>query len=144
MLKVSDLVVEFVHEGYAIRPIDGLSFTANEGELIVLLGPSGSGKTTLLSCLGGILSPASGEITLGDTRVDGLGASELNQYRRNQVGFVFQAFNLVPSLNAIENVAVPLMLAGKTRRQAMARARELIEVVGLADRANHRPGKLSG
>ncbi len=144
MLAVDDLIVEFVHEGYAVRPIDGLTFSAEPGELIVLLGPSGSGKTTLLSCLGGILTPTSGSISLGTTQVDQLGSKQLDRYRRTDVGFVFQAFNLVPSLSALENVAVPLMLGGSKRKQAFARATELMSTVGLTDRMTHKPGRLSG
>jgi len=144
MLNVENLVVEFEHEGYAVRPIDGLGFGAEPGELVVLLGPSGSGKTTLLSCLGGILTPTAGSITLEDTTITDLGKSALDEYRRSRVGFVFQAFNLVPSLSAVENIAVPLMLGGRSRRAAFDRAEELLKVVGLADRSHHRPGKLSG
>jgi putative ABC transport system ATP-binding protein len=143
-LVVDDLVVEYVHDGYAVRPLDGLSFSADPGELVVLLGPSGCGKTTLLSCLGGILTPTSGTITVGDTRVSSLSRRELDAYRRQQIGFVFQAFNLIPSLTARENIAVPLMLTGQARPAALARADELLELVGLADRAHHRPSKLSG
>ncbi|NND83725.1 MAG: ATP-binding cassette domain-containing protein [Acidimicrobiia bacterium] len=144
MLRVEDLVVEFIHEGYAVRPLDGLSFDAQPGELVVLLGPSGSGKTTLLSCLGGILSPKSGRISLDDVDITGLGRSALDAYRRTRVGFAFQAFNLIPSLTAVENVAVPLMVGGRSKKDAFARARALISTVGLADRADHRPGRLSG
>jgi putative ABC transport system ATP-binding protein len=141
---VDELVVEFVHDGYAIRPLDGLSFEGRRGELIVLLGPSGSGKTTLLSCLGGILSPTSGTIRVGDAAVTALRGRQLDRYRREQIGFVFQAFNLIPSLSARENVAVPLMLTGVPRHDAMTRADELLELVGLADRGAHKPAKLSG
>ena len=144
MLSVNRLVVEFEHEGYAIRPIDGLDFAAEPGELVVLLGPSGSGKTTLLSCLGGILTPTEGSITLGDTEINQMERRALDEYRRDRVGFVFQAFNLVPSLSALENVAVPLMLGGRSRREAFRRAQEVIDVVGLTDRSRHRPGRLSG
>jgi putative ABC transport system ATP-binding protein len=143
-LTVTDLVVEFVHDGYAIRPLDELSFEARSGELVVLLGPSGCGKTTLLSCLGGILTPTSGTISLGATDVTSLARSELDAYRREQIGFVFQAFNLIPSLTARENIAVPLTLTGHGRKESFDRADELLEQVGLADRANHLPNKLSG
>jgi len=143
-LQVRDLVVEFIHDGYAVRPLDGLSFDAAEGELVVLLGPSGCGKTTLLSCLGGILTPTSGSIRLGDIDVSGLGVSKLQSYRRDHVGFVFQAFNLIPSLSARENIAVPMVLTGHDRKRSFARADALLEIVGLSDRANHRPSKLSG
>ncbi len=143
-LRVENLIVEFVHDGYAIRPLDDLSFGAEAGELIVLLGPSGCGKTTLLSCLGGILTPTSGSIRLGDTDVTGLSGTGLDQYRREQIGFVFQAFNLIPSLTARENIAVPLTLTGRSRSDAFRRADELLDQVGLAERADHLPSKLSG
>ena len=143
-LTVADLVVEYVTDGYAVRPLDGLSFSTEPGELVVLLGPSGSGKTTLLSCLGGILTPTAGTIRLGDTEVSSLSGRELVGYRRERVGFVFQAFNLIPSLSARENVAMPLILTGHGRRDAFARADELLERVGLADRSSHRPSQLSG
>ncbi len=143
-LSVSDLVVEFVHDGYAVRPLDELSFEGEAGELVVLLGPSGCGKTTLLSCLGGILTPTSGTIRLGDTDVTALRGRALEQYRRTQVGFVFQAFNLIPSLSARENIAMPMILTGHDRQRAFARADELLALVGMSDRANHRPPKLSG
>jgi putative ABC transport system ATP-binding protein len=143
-LEVRDLVVEFVHDGYAVRPLDGMSFDARAGELAVLLGPSGCGKTTLLSCLGGILTPTSGSIRLGDIDITGLGPGKLEAYRRDHVGFVFQAFNLIPSLSARENIALPMVLTGRDRRTSFERADELLEVVGLSERANHRPSKLSG
>ena len=143
-LQVEELVVEYVNDGYRIRPLDGLSFSTEPGELVVLLGPSGSGKTTLLSCLGGILTPTSGSILLGGTDVSSLRGRDLATYRREQVGFVFQAFNLIPSLSARENVAMPLLMTGHSRRDAFARSDELLDRVGLADRAGHRPSQLSG
>lgn len=143
-LFVDDLVVEFIHEGYAIRPIDGLTFEAQPGELTVLLGPSGSGKTTLLSCLGGILTPTSGSIRLGGTDVTGLSAGALENYRRDHVGFVFQAFNLIPSLTAVQNVAIPLILTGSKRTDAYKRAEAALALVGMSERASHLPARLSG
>jgi putative ABC transport system ATP-binding protein len=143
-LTVTDLVVEFVHDGYAVRPLDGLSFEGEAGELVVLLGPSGCGKTTLLSCLGGILTPTSGTIRHGDVDVTALRGRELEAYRRRRIGFVFQAFNLIPSLSARENVAMPMLLTGHDRTSAFARADELLATVGLEDRATHKPAKLSG
>lgn len=143
-LVVEDLVMEFVHDGYAIRPLDGLSFTAHAGEIVMLLGPSGSGKTTLLSCVGGMVTPTSGAIRFGDTDIVGATTAQRNAHRRDRVGFVFQAFNLVPSLSARENVATPLMLAGWNRRRAFERADEVLTDVGLAERRNHQPRQLSG
>ena len=143
-LSVRDLVVEFVHEGYSIRPLDGFSLESSPGELTVILGPSGSGKTTLLSCLGGILTPTSGEIRLGDVEVTGLGRGDLDAYRRDRVGFVFQAFNLIPSLTAQENVAIPLILARTGRAEAMERAAAVLDRVGLGDRLHQHPTRMSG
>ncbi len=143
-LRVESLTVEYVNDGYAVRPLGGLDFAAAPGELTVLLGPSGSGKTTLLSCLGGILTPTSGSIMFGDVDVARLGRRDLDAYRKTKVGFVVQAFNLIASLTARENVAVPLMMAGRSGREAFRRADELLAQVGLTDRAGHRPAKLSG
>ena len=144
-LVVTDLVKEYGGDGYVVRPLDGLSFEAAPGELVVLLGPSGSGKSTLLSCLGGMLAPTSGSIRLGDVEVADLRGSALDAYRRGSVGFVFQGFNLVPSLTAQENVAMPLLVTRACpRAEAMARATARLEEVGLGDRLRHRPAQLSG
>jgi putative ABC transport system ATP-binding protein len=143
-LNVRDLVVEYVTEGYSVRPLDGFNLEALPGELTVLLGPSGSGKTTLLSCLGGILTPTSGSIHLTETDVTALSSDAIEAYRRKQVGFVFQAFNLIPSLTAKENVAIPLIMSGTSRKEALRRAADTLDAVGLADRMNHKPRGLSG
>ena len=143
-LKITDLTIEYVQGGYSVRPVDGLSAEASDGELVLLLGPSGCGKTTILSCLAGLLTPAAGAITVGDSEVTALRRSALAEYRRHGVGIVFQAFNLIASLTARENVAAPLRLAGAGRRAASARAEELLERVGLEERMRHRPGELSG
>ena len=143
-LRITDLTIEYTQGGYIVRPIDRLEVTAQDGELVILLGPSGSGKTTLLSCLSGLLTPAAGKIQVGDIEVTALRGRALADYRRHQVGIVFQAFNLIPSLTARENVAAPLRLAGARRREANARAEELLARVGLSDRMDHRPGQLSG
>jgi putative ABC transport system ATP-binding protein len=143
-LTVTDLTVEYVSGGYAVRPLDRLSLSAASGELVLLLGPSGCGKTTLLSALAGILTPSAGSIRVGGQDVTGLRNGALTHYRRHTVGIVFQAFNLIPSLTAGENVAAPLWAAGVGRRAARDRAEALLESVGLADRVRHRPGDLSG
>jgi putative ABC transport system ATP-binding protein len=114
------------------------------GSLVILMGPSGCGKTTLLSCLGGILRPTGGAIKFGDVDVTSLDARGLSRYRRETVGIVFQAFNLVPSLTALENVMVPMLAARMSRRAAFKRAQQLLSRVGLQDRMSHRPGDLSG
>ena len=143
-LSIKDLVVEYSSGGYAVRPINGLNLDVPAGSLVILLGPSGCGKTTLLSCLGGILQPTSGPIKFDDVDVTALEGGALAEYRRDTVGIVFQAFNLVPSLTALENVMVPLRAAGMSRRAARERAEELLTRVNLADRVKHRPGDLSG
>ena len=143
-LEVRDLTVEYNSGGYVVRPLDRLSLDASDGQLVVLLGPSGCGKTTLLSCLAGLLTPSSGSIRVGDVEVEKLRGGELASYRQQHVGVVFQAFNLIPSLSARENVVVPMTLAGIRRRSAVPRAVALLDQVGLGDRAQHRPGAMSG
>lgn len=143
-LKIKDLVVEYASGAETVRPINGLNLDVAEGSLAILLGPSGCGKTTLLSCLGGILKPNAGKIEFGDIDVTALDANQLSDYRRNTVGIVFQAFNLVPSLSAIENVMVPLCAAKVGRQEARDRAADLLERVGLGHRLEHRPGDMSG
>jgi putative ABC transport system ATP-binding protein len=143
-LVVDDLTVAFETGGYVIKPLDGLSFIAEDGELVVLLGPSGCGKTTLLSCIAGLLTPTSGQIRFGPIVVSELKGPAVSEYRRQTVGVVFQAFNLIPSLSARGNVVVPMRLAGVPRARARARADELLERVGLGDRTHHRPAQLSG
>src|SRR6476659_10190673 len=143
-LHINDLVVEYSSGGYAVRPIDGLNLEVSAGSLALLLGPSGCGKTTLLSCLGGILRPTSGRIVLDDVDVTTLDSRELTMYRRRTVGIVFQAFNLLASLTAVENVMVPMDAAGVNSKESRRRAEELLERVGLKDRMRHRPGDLSG
>src|ERR1700758_3284583 len=143
-LSIKDLVVEYSSGGYAVRPINGLNLDVAAGSLVILLGPSGCGKTTLLSCLGGILRPKSGAIKFGGINVTALNRGELGSYRREGGGIVFQAFNLVPSLTALENVMVPLRAAGWSRAASRRRAEELLKRVNLEERMKHRPGDLSG
>jgi putative ABC transport system ATP-binding protein len=143
-LSIDSLTVEFTSGGYKIRPLNGFSCDGDDGQLIVLLGPSGCGKTTLLSCLAGLLTPTSGSIYFNDEEVTGLRGRALATYRRQTVGVVFQAFNLIPSLSARSNVMVPLRLAGVARKEARERATALLAQVGLGERASHPPSQLSG
>jgi putative ABC transport system ATP-binding protein len=143
-LVITDLTIEYSSGGYTARPIDRLHLKAGAGALTLLLGPSGCGKTSLLSCLGGILKPRSGSIRFGDIEVVSLDGKELTEYRRHTVGIVFQSFNLIPSLSALENVTVPMTATGIKWSVAKGRAEELLESVGLADRLHHRPGDMSG
>lgn len=143
-ILVQDLTVSYRSGDYEIRPLDNLSLAAEPGEMVLLLGASGCGKTTLLSVLAGILKPTSGSAKVGSTTVTGLSGDALTEYRRHGVGVVFQAFNLVQSLTALENVEAPLRLAGVARGPARARATDLLAKVDLAERMHHRPGDLSG
>ena len=143
-LEVRDLTIEYSSGGYIVRPIDHFHLDTRGGELVLLLGASGCGKTTLLSVLAGILTPSSGSVMVGDTQVVGLSGAALTQYRRRRVGIVFQAFNLLASLTASENVQIPLRGAGVRPHAARQRALDLLGQVGLSDRVEHRPGDLSG
>jgi len=142
-LSVKALTVEFSDAGYKVRPLNGFSFDCDDGQLVVLLGPSGCGKTTLLSCLAGLLKPTSGAVWFNGTEVSGLRGPALSAYRRQTVGVVFQAFDLIPRLNALSNVSVRLRRPGVSRSVARERARALLAQVGLDGLAEHRPGQLS-
>jgi putative ABC transport system ATP-binding protein len=143
-IRVRDLTMEYSSGGYIVRPFDHFDVDLATGDLALLLGASGCGKTTLLSMLASILTPTSGSIHVGDIEVTALKGADLAAYRRRTVGVVFQAFNLIPSLTAQENIYVSMRYAGVDRAAAKARSEELLTMVGLEDRMHHRPGKLSG
>jgi len=143
-VAIRDLTIEYSSGGYAVRPIDHFDLDIATGELVLFLGASGCGKTTLLSAMASLLTPKSGSIRVDDTEVTELAKRERVLYRRNAVGIVFQAFNLVPSLSARENVMVPLRGAGRSRTDARSRADELLGMVDLEERASHKPGDMSG
>ncbi|GCB48540.1 ABC transporter [Streptomyces sp. NL15-2K] len=128
--------------GAGVTALDGVSLAFPTGTFTAVMGPSGSGKSTLLHCAAGLDRPTSGSVRLGETELTALSERRLTLLRRERVGFVFQAFNLLPSLTAEQNVALPLRLAG--RRPPKARVREVLHQVGLGDRGRHRPSQLSG
>ncbi|MBM3667518.1 MAG: ABC transporter ATP-binding protein [Actinobacteria bacterium] len=128
----------------AVRAIDGIDLQIGRGEMVAIMGPSGSGKSTLLHLLGALETPTSGSIALAGRRFEGLDDRELTLLRREGIGFVFQFFNLLPSLTAEENVLLPALIAGRRDDAIAARARELLERVGLGGRASHLPAELSG
>ncbi|NEY32488.1 ATP-binding cassette domain-containing protein [Streptomyces sp. PRKS01-65] len=129
-------------KGARVTALDGVSLAFPRGTFTAVMGPSGSGKSTLLQCAAGLDRPTSGSVRLGETELTGLGERRLTRLRRERIGFVFQAYNLLPSLTAAQNVALPLRLAG--RRPRGAEVREVLGRVGLAERAGHRPAELSG
>ena len=128
----------------AVDALRGVTVAVDPGETVAIMGPSGSGKSTLLHCLAGITTPDGGRVLLDGTRIDTLGERRRVQLRRQRFGFVFQAHHLVPELPAIENVALPLLLSGVRRAQAVAAAHQWFGPLGLAGREHHRPGELSG
>jgi len=127
-----------------VTALDNVSLEIGRGEMVSIVGPSGSGKSTLLNLTGGLDRPSAGEIYIDGVAVAALSDDELSRMRRDKIGFIFQFFNLLPSLTCVENVALPLHLKGLPRRQIDARARELLEMVGLGARFDHLPDELSG
>jgi putative ABC transport system ATP-binding protein len=127
-----------------VRAVDGVDLEVDAGETVAVMGPSGCGKSTLLHLLGGLDRPSGGEISLAGRRLDQMGEKALARMRRTAVGFVFQAFHLVDELTALENVELPALLAGRSLRTARRRAADLLDRVGLADRARFLPSALSG
>ena len=126
----------------AVRALDDVSVTMQTGAFTAIMGPSGSGKSTLLHVLAGLDRPTSGEIYLGDTEITGLNDRQLTLLRRDRIGFVFQSFNLLPTLTAQENIELPIRIAGRTPDALWIRS--IVETVGLAERLGHRPAQLSG
>jgi putative ABC transport system ATP-binding protein len=143
ILQARDLTKVYRRGASEVRAVDGITLGVEPGEFMAIMGRSGSGKTTLLDLLGCLLRPTDGELEIDGRSVIGASDGELATIRRERIGFVFQEFNLIPSLTAIENVLLPLRY-GPRRRDAKRRATELLELVGLASRASHRPTELSG
>jgi putative ABC transport system ATP-binding protein len=127
-----------------VTALEDVNVSIPKGELVSIIGPSGSGKSTLLNLIGGLDRPTSGHITLDGQRLDGLSDDGLTGVRRDKIGFIFQFFNLLPSLSCLENVALPLHLRGWPQKKINARARELLELVKLGARIDHLPDELSG
>ena len=143
-IRLSALDRHFQRGDTVVQALRGLDLTIQQGEFIALVGPSGSGKSTLLNLLGGLDRPSAGELWLNGLPLHDANAEERTRHRKERVGFVFQSFNLLPRLTALENVAVPLMLAGVPRDHREENARVLLERMGLADRLDHFPAELSG
>lgn len=135
VLKVGEVTV------HALRDV---SMQVEKGEFIGIVGPSGSGKSTLMGLIGGLDSPTEGSISIDDTDITKLSERELTRIRNAKIGFVFQSFNLIPTLTALENVALPIQFSAQKQFKPQARAKELLELFGLGDRMDHRPSQLSG
>ena len=128
----------------SVEALRGVDFEVARGEMVAVVGPSGSGKTTLLNCLSGLDGFDSGSVSIGGIDLAQMSDRERTAYRRTNMGFVFQAFNLLPVLTAVENVEIPLLLQGIGGREARRRSNDMLETLGLANRAGHRPDELSG
>jgi putative ABC transport system ATP-binding protein len=128
----------------AVKAVDGVTLSFNEAEFVAIVGPSGSGKTTLLNLIGGLDIPTEGEIFIGGTNLSQLKSSELIDFRLNNIGFVFQSYNLIPVLTAKENIEFIMNLQKWSRKERDERAFELLKAIGLIDRADSRPAKMSG
>jgi putative ABC transport system ATP-binding protein len=127
-----------------VHALRGISFKVRKGEMVATMGPSGSGKSTLLNILGGLDRPSEGSIVIDGVDMSALNDNALTRMRRDKIGFIFQFFNLLPTLSAMENAALPAHLAGLSRKESRSRAMELLKIVGLADRHDHLPDELSG
>jgi ABC-type lipoprotein export system ATPase subunit len=144
ILRAHELRKNYGKDDSLVRAVDGVDLDIAPGETVAVMGPSGCGKSTLLHMLGGLERPTAGEIWLAGRRIDQLGERALSGLRRDGVGFVFQAFHLLDELTAVENVELPALLAGSSARAARRRALDLLDRIGLADRARYQPARLSG
>ena len=127
-----------------VHALDGVDVTIDRGEFMGIVGPSGSGKSTLLYLIGGLDQPTSGEIWVDGTDIAALDENGLAQYRQKSIGFIFQSFNLIPTMTAVQNVEFPMLFARVTPKERYERAKRVLEMVGLGDRINHKPTELSG
>src|SRR5688572_23673591 len=143
-IETHDLHMHYGKGRTEVRALDGVDLTIAKGEMVAIMGPSGSGKSTLLHIVGALESPTSGTVAVGGRHFEGLDDKELTELRRDHIGFVFQFFNLLPSLTAEENVTLPAVIAKRRDGATRERAHALIARVGLGDRIDHLPAELSG
>ncbi len=144
MVSVKDVTKIYKRGSEELKVLDSLSLDVPEGEFVALMGPSGSGKTTLLNLIAGIDQPTSGAVVVGGRNIAVLSEGELAKWRSHSVGFIFQFYNLIPVLSAVENVELPLLLTNLSKKERRERALTALKVVGLADRSSHYPRQLSG
>jgi putative ABC transport system ATP-binding protein len=144
IIKLSNITRDFPLGSQTVKVLKGIDLHIKKNEYVALMGPSGSGKSTLMNLLGCLDTPTGGEYWLNGNDVSKLSDNELAEIRNREIGFVFQTFNLLPRSTALENVSLPLVYAGQSGAQRKARAEEVLNSVGLADRMDHRPNQLSG
>jgi len=144
LIKLENVYKIYSLGGVEVPAINGISLSINQGEFVALIGPSGSGKSTAMNLVGCLDTATKGNIFLGKHNIQHLSESDLAQVRGKKIGFIFQTFNLIPSLNALENVALPMMFQGASRDIRNTKAKKLLEQVGLANRMHHLPNQLSG
>ncbi|MGC0366675.1 putative ABC transport system ATP-binding protein [Rhodococcus sp. 27YEA15] len=144
MLELRGISKAYSIGGQTVQALDSVDLTFEAGTFSAIVGPSGAGKSTLLHILGALDTPDSGSVTFQGQDIQSFGDNQLSEFRRHKVGFVFQFFNLLPTMSAWENVALPMLLDGGTFRAAKPRALELLELVDLQNRADHRPSQMSG
>ncbi len=143
MIKIENISKKYHSKGNSVVALNEVSLSIEKGEFISIVGPSGSGKTTLLLCMGGLIHPSVGKVNIDGASIYDLDIKERAAFRLRNLGFVFQTFNLIPYLTALENVQIPLSLAGNNNGNQTERATELLEKLGLGDRLNHKPRELS-
>jgi putative ABC transport system ATP-binding protein len=144
VIETVDLVKEYPQGRDVLRVLKGLSLEIEEGEFMAIMGPSGSGKSTLLNMIGALDKPTSGKVYIQGTDLSTLNDNQLADLRSRELGFVFQFFNLIPRMDALSNVELPMAIAGVPRGERRERAEKLLELVGLGGRINHKPSELSG
>ena len=144
VIEIKNLEKIYNDSEVKVHAVNGVDLTFEEGEFAAIVGPSGSGKTTLLNMIGGLDTPSSGSVNINGINMSELKGGELTDFRLNNIGFVFQAYNLIPVLTAKENVEFIMHLQGRDKHERDARTKELLEAVGLGDRLDSRPNKLSG
>lgn len=144
IIEINDLVKIYNNTAVEVTAVNHVNLQFEKGEFTAIVGPSGSGKTTLLNILGGLDAPTSGKITIDQVNISGMSQKKLTEFRLNNIGFVFQAYNLIPVLTAKENVSFIMELQGKLQKEVEKRTTEILQNVGLGDRLNSRPNQLSG
>jgi len=144
VVRVTGLRKTYESEGVPVRALRGVDFVMEPGEFVAVMGPSGCGKSTLLNLVAGLDTPTDGEISVAGESLVGKDENDLARMRRRHIGIVFQFFNLLEGMSVLENVTLPAIIAGMPRRQAETRARDLLDLIGLADKARNAPGVLSG